>query len=158
MRGTIAFIANDSAGTSVDEQHQRLAEAHRTAVGRLRAKGCLPAPRTRAEHPQPPVVAVPPAGQDGHTDGREIAERLAMELREHMYFRSLPADQVREYLSRVVGQWASDNGWQPEREAPTAPPRPSTRPGRAPKSRTAASPALPPTPSTRPSPAPASTS
>ncbi|MFE4399084.1 MULTISPECIES: hypothetical protein [Streptomycetaceae] len=112
VRGPAAFVLRATEATSIDEQHRRLLDVHRQEVARLRAESWLPAP-------------CPGAGAEAHrrpvrgpATGAGIAEALAADLRKHVHFRSLPADQVREYLSRVVGQWATRNGWEPEREAP----------------------------------------
>ncbi|MFF2123554.1 hypothetical protein ACFVXH_40120 [Kitasatospora sp. NPDC058184] len=117
LRGPVAFVTRDTEAVSTDAQQHRLRLAHHQAVTRLRSKGWLPAPGPRAVQPAPqPDARLQPV--DGQVPGEGIAESLAVDLREHVHFRSLPADRVREYLSRVVGQWATRNGWQPEREAP----------------------------------------
>ncbi|MFD7586471.1 hypothetical protein ACFV84_13745 [Kitasatospora sp. NPDC059811] len=117
LRGPAAFVARDTEAVSIDDQQRQLRLAHHQAVTRLRAKGWLAAPRPRAAQLAPgPDARLQPV--EGRVPGEGIAKSLAAELREHVHFRSLPADRVREYLSRVVGQWASRNGWEPEREAP----------------------------------------
>ncbi|MGW7582752.1 hypothetical protein ACWGKU_28865 [Kitasatospora sp. NPDC054768] len=117
LRGPVAFVTRDTEAVSVDDQQHRVRLAHHQAVARLRAKGWLPEPRPQAARtaPQPRARPLPVEGQ---VRGEGIAESLAAELREHVHFRSLAADRVREYLSRVVGQWATRSGWEPEREAP----------------------------------------
>ncbi|MEU4118913.1 hypothetical protein AB0F71_31025 [Kitasatospora sp. NPDC028055] len=117
VRGPAAFAIRATQTQGVDEQRQRLQQAHHQAAARLQAKGWLPTPRPRAEQPAPRPGASP-RPVEGAATGAGIAEALAAELREHVHFRSLPADRVREYLSRVVSQWAARNGWTPEREAP----------------------------------------
>ncbi|MFF2751746.1 hypothetical protein ACFVVA_40190 [Kitasatospora sp. NPDC058048] len=116
LRGPVAFDTRETKAVSIDDQQHQLRLAHRQAVARLRSKGWLPAPGPRAERPMHQPNARLPV--DGRVPGEGIAESLAAELREHVHFRSLPADRIREYLSRVVGQWATRNGWEPEREAP----------------------------------------
>ncbi|MFF2549069.1 hypothetical protein ACFVUY_41810 [Kitasatospora sp. NPDC058063] len=117
LRGPVAFVTRDTEAVSIDDQQHQLRLAHHQAVTRLRSKGWLPVPAPRAAQPAPrPDARLQPV--EGRVPGEGIAESLAADLREYVHFRSLPADRVREYLSRVAGQWATRNGWQPERQAP----------------------------------------
>ncbi len=117
LRGPVAFVTRDTEAVSVDDQQHQVRQAHHQAVTRLRAKGWLPTPRLQSAPPAPlPSARLQPV--EGRMPGEGIAESLAAELRQHVHFRSLPADRVREYLSRIVAQWATRNGWEFEREAP----------------------------------------